>query len=76
MTIGLANFLVALRPDGDGYAASAQWRIPVDRLDNVEALAAEPMPGGGTRLWLMTDNNLQQRRPTLLIALELKPRPR
>jgi hypothetical protein len=73
--IGLSNFLVPLRRDGAGYAAVARWRIPVGRLDNVEALAAEPLPGGGLRFWVMTDNNLQQRRPTLLMALELRPRP-
>jgi hypothetical protein len=73
--IGLGNFLVVLRPDSGGYRAGDGWRVPVARLDNVEALAAEPLPGGGTRIWAMTDNNLQQRRPTLLIALELRPRP-
>jgi hypothetical protein len=73
--IGLSNSLVLLERDGGGYRARRQWRIPVGRLDNVEALAAEPMAGGGTRLWMMTDNNLQQRRLTLLLALELRPRP-
>ena len=47
--------------------------IPVGRLDNVEGLSAELMPDGSTRLWMVTDNNLQQRRPTLLIAVDLKP---
>jgi len=73
--IGLSNSLVLLERDGGGYRARRHWRIPVGRLDNVEALAAEPLAGGGTRLWMMTDNNLQQRRPTLLLALEFRPRP-
>jgi len=73
--IGLSNSLVALEAEGVGYRARRHWPIPVGRLDNVEALAAEPIAGGGVRLWMMTDNNLQQRRPTLLLALELRPQP-
>ena len=73
--IGLGNSLILLEADGAGYRATGHWRIPVGRLDNVEALAAEPTAGGGVRLWMMTDNNLQQRRRTLLLALELRPRP-
>ena len=73
--IGLSNSLVLLEKGAGGYLARRHWRIPLGRLDNVEALAAEPLAGGGTRLWMMTDNNLQQRRPTLLLALELRPRP-
>ena len=73
--LGLSNRLALLRPDRNGYVQQAAWRIPVDRLANVEALALETQPDGALRLWMMTDNNLQQRRPTLLIALELRPRP-
>ena len=73
--IGLSNRLAVLRRDGDGYAQQAAWRIPVDRLGNIEALALEARPDGAPRLWMMTDNGLQQRRPTLLIAIELRPRP-
>lgn len=73
--VGLSNSLIVLEKTGAGYRAAETWRVPVGRLDNVEALAAEPMPGGGTLIWMMTDNNLQQRRPTLLIAVELRPQP-
>ena len=73
--IGLRNSLTILDRTETGYRAGAQWRMPIGRLDNAEALAAEPLPGGRTRLWVMTDNNFRQRQPTLLIALELRPRP-
>ena len=73
--IGLRNDLVELLPDGGGYRAGATWRIPVGRLDNVEAIAAEPLAHGGARLWMMTDNGFRQRQPTLLIEAELRPRP-
>jgi hypothetical protein len=73
--VGLTNDLVVLGRKSADYRAAAQWRLPVGRLDNVEGLAAERMPGGAVRLWVMTDNNFQRRHPTLLIALELRPRP-
>jgi hypothetical protein len=40
------------------------------RLDNPEALAVEPLRGGGVRLWVMTDNDFRRRVPTLLVALD------
>jgi hypothetical protein len=73
--IGLSNRLTLLGRAGDGYAQQRAWRIPVDRLGNIEAMALETQPNGALRLWMMTDNDLQQRRPTLLISLELRPRP-
>ena len=45
-------------------------RLALGRLDNAEAIAAEPLAGGGTRLWVMTDNDFRRRVPTLLIALD------
>ena len=45
-------------------------RLALGRLDNAEALAAEPLVGGGTRLWVMTDNDFKRRVPTLLVALD------
>lgn len=44
--------------------------LPLGPLDNVEGIAAEPNGSGGTRLWLMTDNDFSASRPTRLIALE------
>ena len=73
--IGLRNQLVILARRGSAFKPILSWTVPVGRLDNVEGLAAERMPGGGTRFWLVTDNNFQQRRPTLLIAVQLKPGP-
>jgi hypothetical protein len=48
--------------------------LRLGRLDNPEALAAERLPGGITRLWIMTDNDYRRRVPTLLIALDLDHR--
>ena len=44
--------------------------LRLGRLDNPEAIAAEALPGGITRLWVMTDNDYRRRVPTLLIALD------
>ena len=73
--IGLRNRLVILARRDSAYSPQQSWTIPVGRLDNVEGLAVELMPGRGTRIWLVTDNGLQQRRPTLLIAVEIRRRP-
>ena len=48
-------------------------RLALGRLDNAEAIATEPLVGGGTRLWVMTDNDYRRRVPTLLIALDWRP---
>ncbi len=54
----------------DGEALRPLARLAVGRLDNAEAIAAEPLDGGGVRLWVMTDNDYRRRVPTLLIALD------
>ena len=48
-------------------------RIALDlgALDNMEGIAAAPLPGGGTRLWIVSDDNFRPWMRTLLVALEL-----
>jgi hypothetical protein len=50
-------------------------RIALDlgMLDNMEGLAAAPLPNGGTRLWIVSDNNFRPWMRTLLVALDLSP---
>jgi hypothetical protein len=48
--------------------------LGLNLLDNAEALAAEPI-AGGTRLWLMTDDNFSRPMRTLLVALDLPNAP-
>ena len=48
-------------------------KLALGRLDNAEAIAAEPLAGGGVRFWLMTDNDFRRRVPTLLVALDWRP---
>ena len=47
--------------------------LPLGPLDNPEAITAERKADGGTRLWVMTDNDFRSGRPTLLIAVDLAP---
>ena len=48
-------------------------RIALDLgvLDNMEGVAAVPLPGGGTRLWIVSDDNFRPWMRTLLVALDL-----
>ena len=45
--------------------------LKVGMLDNLEGMAAAPLPGGGTRLWIVGDNNFRPWMRTLLVALDL-----
>ncbi|MEZ5938501.1 MAG: esterase-like activity of phytase family protein [Hyphomonadaceae bacterium] len=40
-------------------------------VDNFEGIAATPEPGGGTRLYIISDNNFSGRQRTLLMAFEV-----
>ncbi|MEQ7873732.1 esterase-like activity of phytase family protein [Sphingomonas sp. ASV193] len=52
----------------------APIRLRLGPLDNPEGIAAAPLPGGGTRLWIVTDNDFIRWRPTLLVAIDLPPK--
>ncbi|URD60016.1 esterase-like activity of phytase family protein [Sphingomonas sp. KRR8] len=72
--LGITNRLAWLKPDGLGYRLEPFATLPLGWLDNVEGLAAEPMAGGGTRLWAVTDNDGWRR--TVLLEMILPPAPR
>lgn len=71
--LGFRNALGILERSGSGYRYVAWIRLPVSPLDNVEALAAERLPSGATRLWMMTDDNYHAPLRTLLFAYDLPP---
>lgn len=58
---GISNRLAWLRPDGAGYRIEPWATLPLGRWDNVEGLAAEPLPNGANRLWFVTDNDFGRR---------------
>jgi hypothetical protein len=67
--LGLNNRLAWLERAGGGYRLRNFATLPLGPFDNVEGLAAEPRPGGGTVIWAVTDNDDWRR--TLLLRIEL-----
>jgi hypothetical protein len=61
-----------LERSADGYRMRSWARLPLGQLDNVEGVAAEVLPGGATRLWLVTDNDFSSSRKTLLMTVVLR----
>ena len=68
---GLVKRLLLVDENGQEPVLRSLARLELGATANVEALAAEPRAGGGTRLWLMTDNDFRPRTPTLLVALDM-----
>ena len=55
----------------DGWRVERRVPLHVGTFANLEAMTVERLPGGGVRLWLMTDDNFQPPLTTMLIALDL-----
>lgn len=71
---GFRNALGELVRTKAGWRVAVSGEVPLGPLDNAEGLAAEPMPAGGTRLWIVTDNDFAGYRRTLLLAVNLSAR--
>lgn len=67
---GVTKRLVVADEKGGQLTLRSLAPLGLGATDNIEAIAAEPH-AGGTRLWLMTDNDFRPRAPTYLVALEL-----
>lgn len=72
---GLDNAVVRLDRCGDAYCLAWRKRLPLGPLDNVEAIAAEPLKSGATRLWLMTDDDTRRPMRTVLVVADLPAQP-
>lgn len=68
---GFSNALALVRADGATFRTLWRKRLPVGSRDNVEALAAEPIAGGGYRLWMMSDDNFHPRQRTVLLIADV-----
>lgn len=69
-------FLLKRRFGLAGFRARIVWAggeiaLPTGMLDNPEGIAAEALAGGGTRLWVITDNDQRRWLETLLVAIDL-----
>ena len=69
---GFRNAIGELVLSKAGWRVAVRGELPLGPLDNAEGLAAEQLPAGGTRLWIVTDNDGAGYRRTLLLAVELK----
>ena len=69
--LGLTNLIAEMTLQPEGYRVRSLATLPLGATANVEGIAAEPRTDGGTRLWLMTDNDFRPAKPTLLVALDL-----
>lgn len=68
---GLSSRLALLEKSGASYRLLSLGDIAVGPFTNLEAIAAEPLPSGATRLWLMSDNDFSSWRRTILVATEI-----
>jgi hypothetical protein len=69
--LGFRNALAFARPQGASFRTVWRRRLPVRRRDNLEGIAAEPLPDGGYRLWIISDDNFHPRLRTILLAIDV-----
>ena len=73
---GFRNAIGELERTAAGWRVAVRADLPIGPLDNGEGLAAESLTGGGSRLWIVTDNDFAGYRRTLLLAVDvLAPEP-
>ena len=70
---GITKRLVVAEGEAASLKLHSVARLELGAFDNVEAMAAERLATGEVRLWLMTDNDFQRMRRTLLVALDVPP---
>lgn len=70
--LGFTAAVTLLDPlPGGGFRTARSFSLRGAGIDNVEAMAAERLANGQTRLWLMTDDNFQRPLRTLLVAVDV-----
>ena len=68
---GIAQAIAPLVPTATGWRVGPRWALPKAAWDNYEGLAIAARPGGGWRIWLVTDDGHRIMARTLLVALDL-----
>ena len=71
----ISQSIAPLVRSGAGYRAGPAWPLPKAAFDNYEGMAIAPLPGGGWRFWLVTDDGHRIMARTLLVALDLNKPP-
>ncbi|MEP7316122.1 MAG: esterase-like activity of phytase family protein [Sphingomicrobium sp.] len=69
--LGFRNGIALFDPERG--TTTSLTRLSLGHLDNAEGIAAETLPGGIVRLWVVTDRDSRARGRTLLAAFDWKP---
>ncbi len=69
---GITNRLAQLERNEAGWRARTIAVLPLGLLDNAEGMAAQALPDGRTRLWIITDNDGSPFRETRLLTFVLR----
>ena len=67
------GFVNQLRIEAGAGKPARRIALHLAAFDNMEGIAAAPLPNGGTRLWIVSDDNFRPWMRTLLVALDLPP---
>lgn len=70
---GFDTSLGALVRTSDGWRVERRVPLDLGPFMNVEGITAQPLAGGTTRLWLVTDDNFRTPMTTVLFALDIPP---
>jgi len=70
---GITQAIAPLIPSGANFRIGEAWPLPKAAFDNYEGMVIRPLPGGGWRFWLVTDDGHRFKARTLLVALDLEP---
>jgi hypothetical protein len=70
---GISQRVAPLVRTEQGYGVGQGLMLPKARFDNFEGMAIAPLPAGGWRFWLVSDNGRRGMAPTLLVALDYAP---
>lgn len=65
------GFACELRIAAGAGKPARRIAFDVGALDNMEGVAAAPLPDGGTRLWIVSDDNFRPWMRTLLVTLDV-----
>ena len=69
----LRGFANQLRIGAGAGKPARHVALDLGPLDNMEGIAAAPLAKGGTRLWIVSDDNFRPWMRTLLVRLDLPP---
>ena len=70
---GMGTVLESVEGDARSAVARPIATLRSDGIANFEGATAAPLPNGGTRLWMVTDDDFRPSGRTLLVAFDIPP---